>query len=223
MSDSLGRENLSGSDSTRAARQSLGKPNPITLPSFENARNTMRPTRNFTRPRTNASLACGSVAANARTSSDVTGTARRIRSSRQTQTSGDDMQITRSGIDTNPGPSDWFTGTVYIDAVAAPSGASRVSASSVHFTPGARTAWHTHPNGQTIWVTEGMGLAQRRGGPVEVIRPGDRVFFEPGEEHWHGAAPNRFMTHIAIVEVDDEGTPATWGTHVTDEEYGAAM
>ena len=117
------------------------------------------------------------------------------------------------------GPSEWFTGTVYIDAVAAPSGASRVSASSVHFTPGARTAWHTHPNGQTIYVTEGIGLAQRRGGPVEVIRPGDRVFFEPGEEHWHGATATRFMTHIAMLDVDGEGNPATWGDHVTDDEY----
>jgi quercetin dioxygenase-like cupin family protein len=111
---------------------------------------------------------------------------------------------------------------VYLDQVAAPAGSSRVSASSVHFTPGARTAWHTHPNGQTIYVTEGVGLAQRRGGPIEVIRPGDRVFFEPGEEHWHGAAPTRFMAHIAIVEVDDDGNPATWGDHVTDEEYGAS-
>jgi quercetin dioxygenase-like cupin family protein len=132
------------------------------------------------------------------------------------------MLITRLGIDTNPGPADWFTGAVYIDSVAAPTGSSRVNASNVHFTPGARTAWHTHPHGQTIYVTEGVGLCQRREGPVEVIRPGDRVFFEPGEEHWHGAAPNRFMAHIAIVEVDDEGHPATWGDHVTDEEYGAA-
>jgi quercetin dioxygenase-like cupin family protein len=132
------------------------------------------------------------------------------------------MQITRSSLDTAPGPSDWFTGAVFIDAVAAPSGGSRVSASSVHFTPGARTAWHTHPNGQTIWVTEGIGLCQRRGGAVEVIRPGDRVFFEPGEEHWHGAAPNRFMTHLAILEVDEDGSPATWGDHVSDEEYAAA-
>ena len=98
------------------------------------------------------------------------------------------MQITRSSIETTAGPSEWFTGAVYLDTVAAPSGTSRVTASSVHFTPGARTAWHTHPNGQTIYVLEGVGLAQRRGGPVEVIRPGDRVFFEPGEEHWHGAA-----------------------------------
>ena len=106
---------------------------------------------------------------------------------------------------------------MFIDAVAAPSGQSRVQASSVHFTPGARTAWHTHPNGQTIFVTEGMGLCQRRGEPVEVIRPGDRVFFEPEEEHWHGATPDRFMTHIAIVDVDDEGNAATWGDHVTDD------
>jgi len=77
-----------------------------------------------------------------------------------------------------------------------------------------------YPNGQTIYVTEGMGLTQRRGGPVEVIRPGDRVFFEPGEEHWHGAAPNRFMTHLAMLEVDGEGNAAAWGQHVTDNEYG---
>jgi len=132
------------------------------------------------------------------------------------------MQITRNSIETARGPSDWFTGTVYIDPVAAPSDDSRVSVSNVHFTPGARTAWHTHPNGQTIWVTEGLGLAQRHGGPIEVIRPGDRVFFEPGENHWHGAAPNRFMAHLAIVQVDEEGNPATLGEHVTNEEYGAA-
>jgi len=132
------------------------------------------------------------------------------------------MQITRNGVQTAPGPSDWFTGTVYIDAIAVPSDASRINASSVHFTPGARTAWHTHPSGQTIWVTEGVGLCQRRGGPIEVIRPGDRVFFEPGEDHWHGAAANRFMTHVAIVEVDEAGNPANWGEHVTDEEYAAA-
>jgi quercetin dioxygenase-like cupin family protein len=129
------------------------------------------------------------------------------------------VKITKSSIETMSGPGDWFTGAVFIDAVAAPTETSRVSASNVHFTPGARTAWHTHPNGQTIWVTEGVGLCQRRGGPVEVIHPGDRVFFEPGEDHWHGAAPDRFMVHLAIVEVDDEGNPATWGDHVTDEEY----
>ena len=132
------------------------------------------------------------------------------------------LQITRNIGDTMAGPSDWFTGTVHIDAVAAPSAGSRLSASRVHFTPGARTAWHTHPNGQTIYVLEGVGHAQRRGGPVEVIRPGDRVFFEPGEEHWHGAAATRLMTHLAMLEVDDAGTSATWGDHVTDEEYANA-
>jgi quercetin dioxygenase-like cupin family protein len=132
------------------------------------------------------------------------------------------VQVTRNSLDTNRGPGEWFTGAVYIDTIAAPSGASQVSASSVHFTPGARTAWHTHPNGQTIYVLEGVGLAQRRGGPFEVIRPGDRVFFEPGEEHWHGAAATRFMTHIAMLQVDEDGNNATWGEHVTDEEYGAA-
>jgi quercetin dioxygenase-like cupin family protein len=132
------------------------------------------------------------------------------------------MEITRSSIETGRGPGDWFTGDVYIDAVAAPAGGSRLSASSVHFTPGARTAWHTHPKGQTIFVLEGIGLCQRRDAPVETIRPGDRVFFEPGEEHWHGAAPTRFMTHLAMLEVDDEGNAAAWGDHVSDEEYAAA-
>lgn len=132
------------------------------------------------------------------------------------------MQITRNSGETVAGPADWFTGSVFIDSVAKASGSSRLQASSVHFTPGARTAWHTHPNGQTIYVLEGVGLCQKRGGPVETIRPGDSVFFEPGEEHWHGAAPDRFMTHLAMLDVDDEGHPATWGEHVSDEEYGAA-
>jgi quercetin dioxygenase-like cupin family protein len=132
------------------------------------------------------------------------------------------MQITRNSPDTVTGPTDWFTGTVYIDAVATPSAPSRLQAANVHFTPGARTAWHTHPFGQTILVTEGVGLCQRRDGPIEVIRPGDRVFFEPGEDHWHGASPNHFMAHLAMQEVDDEGNPATWGEHVSDEEYNAA-
>ncbi len=131
------------------------------------------------------------------------------------------MQITRNSLDTAPGPADWFTGAVFLDGVAVPSGPSRVAAASVHFTPGARTAWHTHPNGQTIFVTEGIGRCQRRGAAVELIRPGDRVFFEPGEEHWHGAAPNRFMTHIAMQQADEEGNVVSWGEHVSDEEYGA--
>ena len=133
------------------------------------------------------------------------------------------MQITRSGSrETAAGPSDWFTGTVFLDQVAEPSGSSRLSASSVHFTPGARTAWHAHPNGQTIFVLEGVGRCQRKGGPVEEIRPGDRVFFEPGEHHWHGAAPTRFMTHIAMQQADEDGNVVAWGEHVTDEEYGRA-
>lgn len=130
------------------------------------------------------------------------------------------MKITRSQIGTRQGPAEWFTGAVYIDAVAEPEASFRVNANNVHFTPGARTAWHTHPHGQTIFVLEGAGRCQRRGGPVEEIRPGDRVFFEPGEEHWHGAASDRFMLHLALVQVDDAGTSVAWGAHVTDEEYG---
>jgi len=133
------------------------------------------------------------------------------------------MQITKNSIETRRGPNEWFTGAVYIDTVTTPTGSSRLQASSVHFTPGARTAWHTHPNGQTLYVMEGIGRARRRGGPVEVIRPGDRVFFDPGEEHWHGAAPDRFMTHLAMVEVDDEGNSAIWGEYVSDEEYGGEI
>lgn len=133
------------------------------------------------------------------------------------------MQITKSSLQTTKGPGDWFTGDVYIDTVAAPPGPSRVGAALVHFTPGARTAWHVHPRGQTIFVTEGVGRCQRRGGPIEEIRPGDRVYFEPGEDHWHGAAPDRFLAHLAIQEADDSGSPVTWGTHVTDEEYGQPL
>src|ERR1700760_3274923 len=133
------------------------------------------------------------------------------------------MEITRSSrqTPTAKGPAEWFTGDVYIDAVAVPTPPGRTAAALVHFTPGARTAWHTHPLGQTIFVVEGVGLCRREGGPVEEIRPGDRVFFEPGENHWHGAAPDRFMAHIAIQETDDSGSAVTWGEHVTDDEYGA--
>src|SRR5262245_13970928 len=132
------------------------------------------------------------------------------------------MQIIHSSLDTAKGPSDWFTGDVYIDTVTNPTAPSRLAAAAVHFTPGARTAWHTHPLGQTIYVIEGVGLCQREGGPIEVIRPGDRVFFEAGENHWHGAALNRFMMHIAMQEADDGGSVVVWGEHVTDEEHGAA-
>lgn len=132
------------------------------------------------------------------------------------------MQITRSSVGTARGPAEWFTGDVYLDAVAAAPAPSRVQASLVHFAPGARTHWHRHPLGQTVFVTEGVGLCQRRGGPVEFIRPGDRVLFEAEEEHWHGAAPDRFMTHLAINEADDEHASVIWLAPVTDAEYAAA-
>ena len=132
------------------------------------------------------------------------------------------MQITRSSIETQKGPADWFTGDVYIDAVAAPAGTSTLAALLVHFAPGARTAWHTHPHGQTIFVTEGVGLCQREGGPIEIIRPGDRVFFEPGENHWHGATAGRLMVHVAMQQNDGAGRYVSWGRQVSDEEYGAA-
>ncbi|MGH3968810.1 MAG: (R)-mandelonitrile lyase [Mycobacterium sp.] len=131
------------------------------------------------------------------------------------------MNITRATLDTQKGSADWFTGDVYIDTVAAPEDSARAGAALVHFTPGARTAWHTHPQGQTIYVTEGVGACQREGGPIEEIRPGDRVYFEPGENHWHGATRARFMVHVAIQETDETGSPVTWGRHVTDEEYEA--
>lgn len=129
------------------------------------------------------------------------------------------MKFTPNSLQTQRGPAEWFSGDVYVDTVAEPSGPFRLAAASVHFTPGARTAWHTHPAGQTIYVTEGEGRCQRRGGTIETIRPGDRVFFEPGEDHWHGAAPDRFMTHIAIQAQDENGNVVTWGDHVADDEY----
>jgi len=132
------------------------------------------------------------------------------------------MEITRNVLETSTGQSEWFTGSVYVDAIAGPSESWPLGAACVHFTPGARTAWHTHPRGQTIWVTEGVGLCRREGGPIEVIRPGDRVFFEPGENHWHGAAPTRFMAHVAIHPADEHGSTVSWGEHVSDEEYGQA-
>lgn len=129
------------------------------------------------------------------------------------------MHITRGSLATGKGPAEWFTGDVFIDAVAAPTAPARAAAALVRFTPAARTAWHTHPLGQTIYVTEGVGRCQREGGPIEEIRPGDRVFFEPGDNHWHGAAPDRFMVHIAIQEADATGSVVSWGRHVTDAEY----
>jgi quercetin dioxygenase-like cupin family protein len=129
------------------------------------------------------------------------------------------VQITRSELDTTKGSAEWFTGDVYVDTVVAAPAPARSQGGLVHFMPGARTAWHRHPLGQTIFVTEGIGRCQRRGGAIEEIRPGDRVFFEPDEEHWHGAAPNRLMVHLALTE-DPGDQPAThWGEKVTDQEY----
>jgi quercetin dioxygenase-like cupin family protein len=132
------------------------------------------------------------------------------------------MEITRNTSETGRGSADWFTGTVFMDPIAVPSDTFPFGATAVHFTPGARTAWHTHPRGQTIWVTEGICLCQAEGGPIDVIRPGDRVFFAPGERHWHGATPNRLMTHIAMHLADDSGNTVSWGEHVTDEQYARA-
>jgi quercetin dioxygenase-like cupin family protein len=131
------------------------------------------------------------------------------------------VKLTRAERQASAGPSEWFTGEVSIETVAVPVAPARAAAAIVSFSPGARTAWHTHPLGQTIFVTEGVGLCQRRGGPVEEIRAGDRVFFEPGEHHWHGAAPGSAMTHIAVQEAGEDGSPVDWGEHVSEEEYRA--
>ncbi len=116
------------------------------------------------------------------------------------------------------GPADTFTGDVWFDVVA---GADyrRMRVNTVRFAPGARTAWHSHPRGQTLYVLEGRGLVQSRGGEILEIRPGDVIYTSPGEEHWHGAAPDHFMTHLAMWEVDDQANSATWGAQVTDDEY----
>ena len=129
------------------------------------------------------------------------------------------MKITRSGQTASKvGPADWFTGTVRIDPLFAAEAPGRAGGAHVTFEPGARTAWHTHPAGQTLIVTFGRGRAQREGGPVEEIRAGDVVWFPAGEKHWHGAALDTAMSHIAIQE-SIEGTAVTWLEKVTDTEY----
>lgn len=131
------------------------------------------------------------------------------------------MKIIRNGSqDSAPGPEDWFTGTVRIDPLFNPIESARTGGANVTFEPGARTAWHTHPLGQTLIVTFGSGRVQREGGPIEEIRPGDVVQFEPGEKHWHGAGPTTAMTHIAIQEALD-GKAVDWLEHVTDDQYQA--
>ena len=130
------------------------------------------------------------------------------------------MNVTRAGSQpSNKEPSDWFTGTVRIDPLFTAPSPARVAGAAVTFEPGARTAWHTHPLGQTLIVTFGRGLAQRDGGPVEEIRSGDVVWFPPGEKHWHGASPSSAMQHIAIQEALD-GKAVEWLEQVTDEQYG---
>jgi quercetin dioxygenase-like cupin family protein len=129
------------------------------------------------------------------------------------------MDIKRSGSEASrKGPAEWFTGQVRIDALFQAPDPGRVGGALVTFEPGARTAWHTHPLGQTLIITSGLGWVQREGGPVEDIRPGDVVWFPPGERHWHGASPTTAMTHIAIQEMLN-GKSVDWLDHVTDEQY----
>ena len=129
------------------------------------------------------------------------------------------MDIKRVGSQPSArGPADWFTGTVRIDPLFQAPDPARAVGASVTFEPGARTAWHTHPLGQTLLVTAGCGLAQREGGPIEVIRPGDVVWFVPGEKHWHGATPTTAMTHIAVQE-QLGGRTVDWMEKVSDEQY----
>ncbi len=129
------------------------------------------------------------------------------------------MEITRADdLPTMPGPTDWFTGSVQIEMLFNSFDKERVQGANVTFEPGARTAWHTHPLGQTLIVLSGLGLVQRWGGPIEEIRPGDVVWFAPGEKHWHGAAPDTAMTHTAIQEVQD-GKAVDWMEKVSDDDY----
>lgn len=133
------------------------------------------------------------------------------------------MEIKRVGSQSSrEGPADWFTGTVRIDPLFSPPEPARVAGASVTFEPGARTAWHTHPLGQTLVVTSGLGRAQCEGGPIEEIRPGDVVWFAPNEKHWHGASPTTAMTHIAIQEALDERL-VDWMEKVTDAQYNALL
>ena len=129
------------------------------------------------------------------------------------------MEIKRAGSQpSGKGPADWFTGTVRIDALFDATAPARAAAGAVTFEPGARTAWHTHPLGQTLIVLMGVGRVQRWDGPIEEIRPGDVIWFAPGEKHWHGASPATAMTHIAIQEKLD-GKAVEWMEKVTDEQY----
>jgi len=134
-----------------------------------------------------------------------------------------DMQIKRSGAEPpRKGPAEWFTGIVRIDPLFQPPAPARANGAMVTFEPGARTAWHTHPLGQTLLIVSGLGWVQREGGPVEEVRPGDVVWFPPGLKHWHGASPTNAMAHIAIQE-SVEGKNVDWMEHVADEQYLAGV
>ncbi|MFE3904455.1 cupin domain-containing protein [Streptomyces sp. NPDC059153] len=131
------------------------------------------------------------------------------------------MHITRNRPGTSAGPAAHFNGTVRLDEIVAPRAPSRLRMFSVHFAPGGHASWHRHPRGQVLHVTEGEGLVQRRGGPVEEIRAGDTVWIEPDEWHWHGAAPRTFMTHLAAAEAAEDGTTTDWHERVDVAEYPA--
>jgi quercetin dioxygenase-like cupin family protein len=133
------------------------------------------------------------------------------------------MEIKRAGSQpSNPGPAAWFTGTVRIDPLFTAPAPARVAGACVTFEPGARTAWHTHPLGQTLLIVAGTGRAQRAGGPVEELHPGDVVWFPPGEKHWHGASPTAPMTHYAIQEAQD-GKTVEWLEQVTEQQYKVGL
>ena len=131
------------------------------------------------------------------------------------------MKIQRAGSQPSAsGPAEWFAGRVRIDPLFTAEAPSTIAGNLVTFEPGARTAWHTHPLGQTLLVTQGLGRVQREGGPVDEVRPGDVVRFAPGERHWHGAGPATAMSHVAVQESQD-GQAVTWMEHVSDEQHGA--
>jgi quercetin dioxygenase-like cupin family protein len=127
--------------------------------------------------------------------------------------------VTSKDRATRKGPADWFTGNVWIDEIVVGAAPSRLQAARVSFAPGARTAWHTHPVGQTLHVLTGFGLVQLEGEPIQEIHPGDTVMIAPNERHWHGASPTNSMVHLAMQEADAQGSVVVWLEHVTDEEY----
>jgi quercetin dioxygenase-like cupin family protein len=133
------------------------------------------------------------------------------------------MKVLRPHADTIVCPPEWGTGEIYIDPIHTPDPPNSLfQCGSSHFAPAARTVWHTHPLGQTLLVLDGLGVVQSRGEPAQVVYPGDRVFFAPDEEHWHGAAPHRFMTHLTMSQVDAQGVGVSWLEPVADDDYQAA-